>query len=143
MTAKINNAADYIAAVGKRLRLERILRQEAQQFHGYGRELFESGLSNTLKRLDAAISEYELVLGYTSIAPYNSWTSYISNQSILIAGTVEFKIATISVAAPEAAGASYFQRTPSVVRSTLVDVPVGTEAPSSLLLQRTVPVGAQ
>jgi hypothetical protein len=143
----LDNTIDYMAAVAKRQRLERILRQEARQFSGYGRELFECGLSNTLSQLDAAISDYELRLGYTPMAPYNFWTTHIKEQCIPITGSAAFESYAPSINFPETACSTYLKKTPIEVRKEQVEVTVTEQgicgSLSSFLLPQVAPAGAQ
>lgn len=85
----IKNASDYIAAIEKKQRLERLLREGQKQFSGYGRELFESGMRASVGSLAAAIREYELRCGYTQLAPRTFWTTRVHEETIeLFGGTV-------------------------------------------------------
>ncbi len=143
----IDNTLEYMAAVAKRQRLERILRQEARQFSGYGRELFEVGLSNSLKGLNAAISDYEMRLGYTPMAPYNFWTTHIKEQFITVTGSAVFEHSAPSITPPQTLRATYVQKPPIGVCNRQIWVPIVEQGVwgtlGSLLLPQVVPAGAQ
>lgn len=87
----IDNITDYMAAVAKRQRLQRFLRDDARTFYGYGRELFESSVSRSLTQINDAISSYELRLGYTALAPRNFWTNRVKAEYMTLTGNFSFE----------------------------------------------------
>jgi hypothetical protein len=144
MTPKVDNIRDYIAAVGKRQRMEQILREGAQQFSGYARELFESGVIKTLRQLDKAISEYEGLKFYRSKALCASLTPRITHEFVVVAGASSFERCSPSLAYPQNDPWIYLHRNQSRVDKKTVDVMFSkSEVPSSLALPQLASVGAQ
>jgi hypothetical protein len=91
MSTLIENAAEYIAAVGKRQRLERLCREGQKEFSGYSRTVFENGIVKNIKSLDEAIATYEFRQGYSALAPYNFLTTHIDRQYLIVCGSTSFE----------------------------------------------------
>jgi hypothetical protein len=79
----LQGLSDYLAAVEERRHLERLLENGSKEFSGYGLELFASGLSAKIKRLDRAIEQYAIQTGYAKLVSCSSlWNNQIRTETL-------------------------------------------------------------